>query len=166
MNLHGKSVLSWVIAFSFVVMVMGIIPKTIQTVWAHGDQLGADDDEHGGAEKEVEKGPHGGHVLVTGDNHIEFSADHTSGEIVLFLLDKNLKAISMPESYSGVVYLTMADGSKKTVNLERGTEGPVSHLEAETEVKEIGPFKAVVSLKNGEELNNFRFNWSPDSHKH
>jgi len=116
--------------------------------------------------KQGEKGPHGGPVVVFGNNHLEFTVDHESGDIVLFLLDKDLKAISMPESYTGVVYLTMSDGSKKTAALEYGTEGPVSHLEAETGIKKIGSFNAVVSLKIGEKRENFRFRWTPATHAH
>lgn len=135
-----------------------------QTAWAHGGELGEEDSS--GVQKEEEKGPHGGPVVVFGDNHLEFTVDHGSGDIVLFLLDKDLKAIPMPENYSGVVYLNMSDGSKKTVDLKRGTEGPVSHLEAETGIKEIGSFKAVVSLKDGEKRENFRFSWAPAAHAH
>ena len=132
--------------------------------WAHGGELGEEDNS--GAQKEEEKGPHGGPVVVFGNNHLEFTVDHGSGDIVLFLLDKDLKAIPMPENYSGVVYLNMSDGSKKTFDLKRGTEGPVSHLEAETGIKEIGSFKAVVSLKDGEKRENFRFSWAPAAHAH
>ena len=71
----------------------------------------------------------------------------------------------MPETYSGIVYLTMTDGSKKTIDLKYGTEGSVSYLDAETGIKGIGPFKAVVSLKNGDKRENLRFNWAPDSHE-
>ena len=72
--------------------------------------------------------------------------------------------IPVPESYSGIIYLTIEDGSKKTLTLNHSTVGSVSHLEVNTGVKEIGPFKAVVSLKIGEKRENFRFNWSPDGH--
>ncbi len=163
MKLHNKSVLRWVIGLSFLVAV-GVLPKLTDGAWAHGDQLG--EDENSGVEKEEEKGPHGGPVVVFGDNHLEFTVDHGSGEIVLFLLDNELKAIPMPESYSGVVYLTMSDNSKKTFDLKRGTEGPVSHLEADTGIKEIGSFKAVVSIKDGDKRENLRFNWAPSAHSH
>lgn len=162
MNLHHKSILRWVLSLSILV-VLGVFLKLPDQAWAHGPELG--DDESDESKKEEEKGPHGGAVVVSGDNHLEFTVDHASGEIVLFLLDKELKVISMPETYSGIVYLTMTDGSKKTVDLEYGTEGSVSHLEAETGIKEVGPFKAVVSLKNGDKRENFRFNWAPDSHE-
>lgn len=161
MKLHKKSILRWVICLSFLVAV-GVLPKLTAGAWAHGDQLGGD--ESGGVEKAEEKGPHGGAVVVSGDNHLEFTVDHGSGEIILFLLDKELKTIPVPESFSGVVYLTMSDNSKKTFNLERGTEGPVSHLEADTGIKEIGSFKAVVSLKIGDKRENFRFSWAPAEH--
>ena len=163
MKFHNKSILRWVISLSLLVA-LGVLPKLTDGAWAHGDQLGGD--ENSGAESEEEKGPHGGTVVLFGDNHLEFTVDHGSGEIVLFLLDKDLKGIPMPESYSGVVYLTMSDGSKKTVDLERGTEGPVSHLEAETGIKEIGSFKAVVSIKDGDKRENFRFRWAPAAHSH
>jgi hypothetical protein len=164
MKLHNKSILRWIICLSFLV-VLGVLPKLTDGAWAHGDQLGGDEDS--GAESKEEKGPHGGAVVVFGDNHLEFTVDHGSGEIVLFLLDKELKAIPMPESYSGVVYLTMSsDNSKKTVDLKRGTEGPVSHLEADTGIKEIGAFKAVVSIKDGDKRENLRFSWAPVAHAH
>ncbi len=163
MNLHNKSILRWIICLSFLVA-LGVLPKLTDGAWAHGDQLGGDEDS--AAEKVEEKGPHGGQVVVFGDNHLEFTVDHGSGEIVLFLLDKELKAIPMPESYSGVVYLTMSDNSKKTVDLKRGTEGPVSHLEADTGIKEIGSFKAVVSIKDGDKRENLRFSWAPAAQAH
>ncbi|MEW6143511.1 MAG: hypothetical protein AB1598_00680 [Thermodesulfobacteriota bacterium] len=161
MKLHKKSILKWTIGVCLLVTLL-VSPKLTVGAWAHGDQLGGDED--GGAVKEEEKGPHGGAVVVSGDNHLEFTVDHGSGEIVLFLLDKELKAIPMPESYSGVVYLTMSDNSKKTFDLKRGTEGQVSHLEADTGIKEIGSFKAVVSLKIGDKRENFRFSWAPAAH--
>ena len=163
MKVHKKSILRWVISLGLLVT-LGVLPKLTDGAWAHGDQLGGD--ENGVVENEEEKGPHGGAVVVFGDNHLEFAVGHESGEIVLFLLDKELKAIPMPESYSGVVYLTMSDGSKKTFDLKRGTEGPVSHLEAETGINEIGSFKAVVSLKDGDKRENFRFSWAPAAHSH
>jgi hypothetical protein len=164
MKLHKKSILKWATGLCLLVA-LGVLPKLTDGAWAHGDQLGGDEDS--AAEKEEEIGPHGGQVVVFGDNHLEFTVDHGSGEIVLFLLDKELKAIPMPESYSGVVYLTMSsDNSKKTVDLTRGTEGPVSHLEADTGIKEIGSFKAVVSIKDGDKHENFRFSWAPAAHAH
>ena len=162
MNLHHKSILRWVLSLSILVF-FGFLPTLHDQAWAHGPELG--DDESDESKKEEEKGPHGGAVVVSGDNHLEFTVDYASGEIVLFLLDKELKVIPVPESYSGVVYLNMTDGSKKTINLKHGTDGSVSHLEAETGIKEIGPFKVVVSLKNGEKRENFRLNWAPDSHE-
>lgn len=164
MKLHKKSILRWVITL-ILITVVGLLPKFTVTVWAHGPELGEDKSSSGGQTKE-EKGPHGGQVILFGDNHLEFTANHDSGEIVLFLLDKDLKAIPMPENYSGVVYLNMSDGSKKTFDLKRGTEGPVSHLEAETGIKEIDSLKAVVSLKDGEKRENFRFSWAPAAHAH
>jgi len=163
MKLHKMSILRWVICLSFLVA-LGVTPKLTDSAWAHGDQLGGD--ENGGAVNEEEKGPHGGQVVVFGDNHLEFTVDHESGEIVLFLLDIELKAIPIPENYSGVVYLTMSDNSKKTVDLKRGTEGPVSHLEADTGIKEIGSFKAVVSIMDGDKRENLRFSWAPAAHAH
>lgn len=163
MMLNNKSILRWVITFSLI-MAVGVLPKLAEGVWAHGGELG--EDENSGVQKEGEKGPHGGPVVVFGNNHLEFTVDHESGDITLFLLDKNLKAIPVPENYSGVVYLNMADGSKKNFTLKRGTEGPVSHLEAETGIKEIGSFNAVVSLKDGEKRENLRFNWAPAVHAH
>lgn len=162
MNLHHKSILRWVLSLSILV-VLGLFLILPDQAWAHGPGLG--DDESNESKEEEEKGPHGGAVVVIGDNHLEFTVDHASGEIVLYLLDKELNVIPMPETYSGVVYLNMTDGPKKTIDLEYGTEGSVSYLDAETEIKEIGPFKAVVSLKNGDKRENLRFNWAPDSHE-
>jgi len=164
MKLHDKSFPRWVITL-ILLMAIGILPRFSETVWAHGPELGEEDSSD--SQKKEETGPHGGQAIEFGDNHLEFTADHESGEIVLFLLDENLKAVPVAENYSGVVYLTMNDGSKKkTLKLNRGTEGPVPHLEAETGIKEIGAFKAVVSLNNGERRQNFRFNWAPASDEH
>ncbi len=163
MKFQSRSIWRWVITLSLI-MLIGVLPQLTERAWAHGGELG--EDEKSGVQKEEEKGPHGGPVVVFGDNHLEFTVDHGSGDIVLFLLDKDLKTIPMPENYSGVVYLNMSEGSKKTLTLERGTEGPVSHLEAETGIKEIGPLKAVVSLKIGEKRENLRFSWVPIAHAH
>ena len=163
MNKHYKLVLSGLL-FLGLFMMPALSFMSSNTAWAHGDQLGADEGDE--AAQEEEKGPHGGSVVVFGENHLEFTVDHASGEIILYLLDKDLKAVSMPENYTGVIYINLADGLKKTVDLERGTEGPVPHLEADTDINEIGPFKAVVSIKYGDHHENFRFNWTPDAHAH
>lgn len=165
MRLHSKSIFKWVMTLSFI-MAVGILSDFSETVWAHGDQLGADEDEHDKVEKKEERGPHGGQVVEFEKNHLEFAVDHKGGGITLFLLDEDLKAVPIPESYSGVIYMTLDDGSKKTLTLKRGTEGPVSHLEAETGTKDIGSFKAVVSLKIDEKRQNLRFNWAPAVHEH
>jgi hypothetical protein len=161
MNKHYKFVVSGFL-FLGLLMMPALSFMSANSAWAHGDQLGADESD--GAAQEEEKGPHGGSVVVFGESHLEFTVDHASGEIILYLLDKDLNAIPMPENYTGVIYINLADGSKKTVDLERGTEGPVSHLEADTDINEIGQFKAVVSIKYGEQHDNFRFSWTPDAH--
>src|SRR5574341_1553900 len=92
MKLHSKFILRWVISLSLV-MAVGILPKFTETVWAHGPELGKG---NSGVQKKDEKGPHGGQVIVFGDNHLEFTANHDSGEIALFLLDKDLKALPVP----------------------------------------------------------------------
>jgi len=166
MRLHSKSIFKWVMTLSFI-MAVGILSNFSETVWAHGDQLGADEDEHDKVEKkEGVTGPHGGQVVEFEKNYLEFTVDHKGGGITLFLLDEDLKTVPMPESYSGVIYMTLEDNSKKTLTLKRGTEGPVSHLETETGTKDIGSFKAVVSLKIGEKRQNFRFSWAPAVHEH
>jgi len=166
MRLHSKSIFKWVMTLSFI-MAVGILSNFSEIVWAHGDQLGADEDEHDKVEKkEGVTGPHGGQVVEFEKNYLEFAVDHEGGGITLFLLDEDLKAVPMPESYSGLIYLTMDDGSKKHFTLKRGTEGAISHLEAETGAKDIGSFKAVVSLKIGEKRQNFRFSWAPEVHEH
>lgn len=165
MRLHSKSIFKWVMTLSFI-MAVGILSNFSETVWAHGDQLGADEDEHDKVEKKEERGPHGGQVVEFEKNYLEFTVDHEGGEITLFLLDEDIQAVPMPESYSGVIYMTMDDGSKKTLTLKRGTEGAISHLEAETGAKDIGSFKAVVSLKIGEKRQNLRFSWAPAVHEH
>ena len=81
MNLHHKSILRWVLSLSILVF-FGFLPTLHDVAWAHGDQLG--EDEHSDVEKEEERGPHGGTVIVFGDNLLEFTVDHASGEIVLF----------------------------------------------------------------------------------
>lgn len=163
MIVDQPSILRWVLTLSLITAI-GILPEFSLNVRAHGPELGDDDSSE--SEEKEEKGPHGGQVIMFGSNHLEFTVDHASGDIVLFLLDKDLKAVPVPESYSGVIYLNMADESKKVLTLGRGDEGAVSHLEAQTGIKEIGPFNAVVSLKMGEVRENFRFNWTPDTHAH
>ena len=73
MKVHKKSILRWVISLSFL-LALGVLPKLTDVAWAHGDQLGGD--ENSGVENKAEKGPHGGAVVVFGDNHLEFTVDH------------------------------------------------------------------------------------------
>lgn len=164
MNLHSKSFLKWASILGIVVAI-GILPGFSDTVWAHGDELGHEESS-GSQEKEELIGPHGGQVVEFDKNYLEFTVDHRGGGITLFLLDEDLKTVPMSESYSGLIYLTMDDGSKKTLTLERGTEGAISHLEAKTGAKDIGSFKVVVSLKIGEKRQNLRFSWAPEVHDH
>jgi len=160
MKLHSKSFFKWASIFGIVVAV-GILPGFSETVWAHGDELGHEESS-GSMEKEEVIGPHGGQVVEFEKNYLEFTVDHEGGDIVLFLLNEDIKVIPMPANYSGLIYITMGDGSKKSFTLKRGTEGAISHLEAETGTKDIGSFKAVVSLKIGEKRQNLRFNWVPE----
>src|SRR3972149_6905133 len=163
MRLNSKSISRWVIILSLM-LVIGILPKFTKIIWAHGPELSSDDSSKGKTKEE--KGPHGGQVIVFEDNHLEFTANHDSGEIVLFLLDKDLKAVPVPESYSGVVYLNMADGSKKTITLRRVREGPVARAAACIAFRRGSRRPGGVSLKIGEKRENFRFNWAPAAHAH
>ena len=163
MRLNSKSILRWVITLSLL-LVIGTLPVLTKAVRAHGPELGGEGENE--TQKKEEKGPHGGQVVVFGENHLEFNVDHKSGEITLFLLDKDLKAVPMPEDYSCAIYLTLVDGTKKTLTLARGAEGPVPHLEVDTGIKEIGPLKAVISMNMDNKRENFRFSWAPAAHGH
>ncbi|MEW6143512.1 MAG: hypothetical protein AB1598_00685 [Thermodesulfobacteriota bacterium] len=151
MNLHVKHVLGWVIAINFLTMVLALSEFT-NTVWAHGPM------DH---QEELKKGPHGGPVFQFGMNYVECMVDHEIGYIVIFFFDEDMKPIPLPKYHSASGYLTMADGSIIWVTFRAAEEDTTSHLKAETGIKEIGSFKAVVSIKDGENRENFRFRWVP-----
>lgn len=158
MKLRGESVLRVLLALGLIAAV-GTLPGLTETARAHGPLTGR------GYVEEEKKGPHGGQVTEFGKNYLEFTVDRESGEIALFLLDKDLKPVSVPEGYSGMMYIHMDDGGE-WFNLRREAGDPVPHLKAETGIEEIGPFNALVGLKTGEERENFRFSWTPTSHAH
>jgi len=157
MKLHSRSIFSCLISLSMI-MAAGIIINLAEIVWAHGPLTGK------GYQEEKEKGPHGGQVVKFGINHLEFTVNQESGDITLFLLDKDMIAISMPESYSGIIFLKMHNGSSEWFSLNRVDENSYSHLKADTGIKEIGSFNVLIGLRIGENRKNFRFNWSPDGH--
>jgi hypothetical protein len=116
-------------------------------------------------QEEQKKGPHGGPLVQFGKNFVEFVVDHESGHIVIFFFDEDMRAIPLPKYRSASGYLTMTDGSIIWVTF-RATEGDTtSHLEAQTGIKDIGSFKAVISIKDGEYRENFRFKWIPTANQ-
>jgi len=68
--------------------------------------------------------PHGGQVLTMGDHHVEFlvvEGEHDKDFIIVYLLDKNLAPVSV-DKVEGLVYLTLPDKSKQTLELTATTE--------------------------------------------
>lgn len=112
-------------------------------------------------QEELKKGPHGGPLVQFGKNYVEFVVDQESGYITIFFFDKDMKAIPLPMQHSASGYLTMTDGSIIWVTFGSAEEDTTSHLEAETGITNIGSFKAVISIKDGESRENFRFRWVP-----
>jgi hypothetical protein len=112
-------------------------------------------------QEELKKGPHGGPLVQFGKNYVEFVVDQESGYITIFYFDKDMKAIPLPMHHSASGYLTMTDGSVIWVTFGSAEENTVSHLKAETGIKDISSFKAVISIKDGENRENFRFRWLP-----
>lgn len=157
MKLYSRSIFNCLISL-ILIMLSGIIISLAVTVWAHGPLTGK------GYREEVEKGAHGGQVVKFGVNYLEFTVNQESGDIALFLLDKNMKAISMPESYSGIIFLKMHHGSSEWYGFNRVDENSYSYLKTETGIKEIGSFNVLVGLKIGEKRKNFHFTWSPDGY--
>lgn len=149
-----KHVLEWVITLNLISLVWAL-PEFTKTVWAHSPK---------GYQEELRKGPHGGLAARFRDNYVEFVVEHDSGDIVLYLFDKDMKAIPLPNNYSATGYLSMADSSIVWITFRAAEEDTASHLEAETGIKEIGSFRAVVSVKDGENRENFRFKWVPAAH--
>ena len=82
--------------------------------------------------------PHGGQVRSMGDHHVEFlvvEGENNKGNIVVYLLDANLKPVSV-DKVEGVVYLTLPDKSKQTLKLAASTEELKSHHGEEAEHEE------------------------------
>lgn len=154
MNLQVKHVLGWVMAINFLTTVFTLSELT-KTVWAHSPM---------GYQEEVKKGPHGGPLVQFGKNYVEFVVDHKNGYIVLFFFGKDMKTIPLPKYHSASGYLTMIDGSIKWITFRAVEEDATSRLEADTEINDIGSFKAVISIKDGENRENFRFRWVPAVH--
>jgi len=146
-----KHALELVITLSLLALVCGL-PEFTKTVWAHSPM------NH---QEELKKGPHGGPLVQFGKNYVEFVVDHVSGYIVIFLFDVDMIATPLPKYYSASGYLTMTNGSIIWITFRAAEEDTTSHLEAETGVKDIGSFKAVISIKDGESRENFRFRWVP-----
>jgi len=146
-----KHVLEWVFTLNLISLVWAL-PEFTKTVWAHSPK---------GYQEELRKGPHGGLAARFRDNYIEFVVEHDSGDIVLFLFDKDMKGIPLTNNYSATGYLTMADSSIIWITFRAAEEDTTSHLEAETGIKDIGSFKAVISIKDEEYRENFRFKWIP-----
>jgi len=140
--------------------------------------------------------PHGGQVLTMGDHHVEFlvvAGENDKGIISVYLLDGNLNTVPV-DKVEGLVYLTLPDKSKLTLELAATTEmqisehdeeaehieeaehdneemhaedkEKVSHFQAEVNMKGVDAFDAVVSLKMGEKRNNLRFKYVRGDHEH
>lgn len=151
MKRRRKRELEWVITLSLIALVWAL-PEFTKTVWAHSPM------NH---QEELKKGPHGGPLVQFGKNYVEFVVDHESGYIVIFFFDEDMNAIPLPKYYLASGYLTMTDGSIIWVTFRAAKEDTTSHLEAETGIKDISSFKAVISIKDGEDRENFRFRWVP-----
>ena len=151
MNLRVKYALGWVITMHLFMAFLAL-PELANTAWAHSPM---------GYQEEMKKGPHGGLVIQIGKNHVECMVNHESGYIAIYFFDRDMKAIPLPSNYSANGYLSMADGSIvwitfKTIEGETGL-----FLEAKTGIKEIGSFRAVISLNDGDNRENIRFRWIP-----
>lgn len=141
-------------------MLVGIIPELNSNVWSHGPLTGK------GYKEQDKKGPNNGKMIELEENYMEFVVDYKSGEIALIMLDKEMKSIPLPENITGLGYLRMADGPLKWVDFQRRYRNQILYLAAETGIKNIGPFNAVVRLNISEERKNFHFSWAPTAHKH
>ena len=141
-------------------MVVGSTTKLTDNVWSHGPLTGK------GYKEPEKKGPNDGRMIELGENYIEFVVDYKSGEIALIMLEKEMKSIPLPENITGLGYLRMADGPLKWVDFQRRYRNQILYLAAETGIKNIGPFNAVVSLNISEERKNFHFSWAPTAHEH
>lgn len=156
MKRRRKHVLEWVFTLNLIFLVWAL-PEFTKTVWAHSPK---------GYQEELRKGPHGGLTARYGKNYVEFVVEHDNGDIVLFLFDKDMKGIPLPNNYSATGYLNISDGSIVWITFRAAEEDTASHLEAETGLKDIGSFRAVISIKDGENRENFRFKWVPATHQH
>lgn len=134
---------------------------------------------------------HGGEIRTMGEYHVEFlvvEGENDIGYIVVYLLDKNQKPVSVNEM-EGVAYLTLPDKSKQTLKLvatpemlksdhhdeeeehvkvgmhREGIED-VSHFQAKVNLRGVDTFNAVLSLKMGGMRNNLRFKYVRGIHGH
>lgn len=124
-----------------------------QTAFAHGPLMGK------GHQKEIKQGPNGGIVIDVDEYYFELLVEGKSGDILLFLLDQNLEVASMPDDYSGLIRLKMISGESEWYKFKYSSSASHSYLLAETGIKDIGSFHALVGLKINDQKTNFRFNW-------
>ena len=163
MESSSKSIVRGVITLTLITTFV-VLARSTETVWSHG--LMDVDEYHSAIKKKNKRGPHGGPVAEFRKNYLEFVVNPEIGKIALFLLDKDLEVVPVPEDYSGAGYLKMANNSIKWFNLTRVDQGSVSHFIAETGIKDLGSFNAVISLKTASERENFRFSWAPEASTH
>lgn len=120
---------------------------------AHGPLMGK------GHQEEIKEGPNRGIVIDVDEYYFELLVEGKSGDILLFLLDQNLEVASMPDDYSGLIRLKMIDGESEWYKFKYFSSASHSYLLAETGIKDIDSFHALVGLKINGEKTNFRFNW-------
>lgn len=120
---------------------------------AHGPLIGK------GHQKEIKQGPNGGVVIDVDEYYFELVVEGKSGDIFLFLLDQNLEVANVTDDYSGLIRLKMKNGESEWYKFKNSSSASHSYLLAETGIKDIGSFHALVGLKINGEKTNFRFNW-------
>ena len=130
-----------------------ILPDLTERVWAHGPLTGK------GHNEEAKTGPHGGMANRYGINYVEFLVEPASGIIKIYFTDKNMAPIPVPGNHSASGYISSDDGSIVWIAFKACSIGAGSCLEADTGLSEPDSFKAVISIKNGDKRDNFRFKW-------
>ena len=138
-----------------------VLTVSLAVVWlsaprdafGHGKEL----KKKGGGPAPVEVGPHGGAVIDIGDGHFELARD-PAGNLLLYRLDSDLKAIPAEDVDAAQLYALMPGGPmvKFVMEAVRSDSVPL-HFVVDPKITQPGGYLAVISVSMGDESRNLRF---------
>lgn len=123
-------------------------------IFAHGKEL---EKKKGGGPAAIEVGPHGGAVVDIGDGHFELARD-PAGNLSLYRLDDDLKAIAAEDVDAAQLYALMPGGQTVKLAMEssRSASAPL-HFVVNPKITQRGGYLVVVSVSMSNESRNLRF---------